>query len=118
MPLVADVVAVLNSTVDSVNYTAAWSRLTAKIESVKDSKSLLGYYICDDCDNAKAFPADKMAHLCKCQVKVRKSFVLGGFLALGGPCFHHPHRPVARLARSRPPVDCRRSTVQTLRSKK
>jgi hypothetical protein len=45
MPLVFDVVDILNSTVGSANYTAAWARMEAKIDSVRNSPALLGYYV-------------------------------------------------------------------------
>ena len=63
MPLVADVVVILRSTIGSHNFTAAWARLSAKIKSVRHSPSLLGYYICDDCNNADAYPPQAMADL-------------------------------------------------------
>jgi hypothetical protein len=45
MPIVSDVVKILNSTVGSANYTAAWARMVAKIDSVRNSPALLGYYV-------------------------------------------------------------------------
>ena len=63
MPLVAEVVVLLGSEVGSVNYTMAWKSLETKVKSVRNSPSLLGFYICDDCDNAGSFPPAKMAQL-------------------------------------------------------
>lgn len=61
MPLVADVVGLLNSTIGSQNYTEHWNNIKSKVASVRHSPSLLGYYICDDCNNAGSFPPKKMA---------------------------------------------------------
>ena len=63
MPLVSDVVLLLNSTLGSANYTKAWASIEAKVRSVRHSRSLLGYYICDDCNNAGSFPPREMAQL-------------------------------------------------------
>ena len=90
MPLVADVVKLLNATVGSSNFTLAWeslkarmiaglsipfpdphNRWEAKVASVRHSPSLLGYYICDDCDNAATFPPKKMAQLYQVRVRVQ-----------------------------------------------
>ena len=45
----------------SSNFTTAWSQLEAAVESVRDSPSLLGYYLCDDCNQADKFPPFKQA---------------------------------------------------------
>ena len=46
MPLVSDVEKILKSEVGSFNFTSAWNSMIAKVDSVKHSKALLGYYIC------------------------------------------------------------------------
>eukprot|EP00941_MAST-03F_sp_MAST-3F-sp1_P006346 g6346.t1 len=61
-PLVEYVEKICKSQIGSSNYTSAWNDLKSKVESVKQSKSLLGYYICDDC-NTNSFPP-----LCLAQV--------------------------------------------------
>ena len=64
MALVPEVVRLLNATsCHDPEYTAAWSDLVRKVDSVRHSPSLLSYYICDDCDNAQAFPPEKMAYV-------------------------------------------------------
>ena len=63
MPLVADVVPLLNATVGSPAFASAWARIEDKVRSVRHSPSLLSYYVCDDCDNAASFPPSKMALL-------------------------------------------------------
>merc|ERR1712028_14678 len=63
MHLVFETMRILNSTVGDANYTKAWNELVAKVNLVRTSSSLLGYYICDDCDNAQIFPPAKMAQL-------------------------------------------------------
>ena len=63
MPLVADVMLLLKSAVGSANYTKAWAGIEENVRAVRHSKSLFGYYICDDCDNAQSFPPLKMAQL-------------------------------------------------------
>lgn len=61
MPIVAETIALITSDVGSANYTNAWAAIEAKVEAVRSSPSLLGYYICDDCDNAASFPPLQMA---------------------------------------------------------
>ena len=61
--LVPEAEKLMNSTVGSANYTEAWTAIQAKVKSVMHSRSLLGYYICDDCDNAASFPRHKMSQL-------------------------------------------------------
>lgn len=49
--LVSEVVAILNKT-SGGNTTTKWEALFAKAEQVRSSPSLLGWYVCDDCDDA------------------------------------------------------------------
>ena len=60
MPLVAETEAAIRSEPGTANYTKAWAAIEAKVAAVKHSKSLLAYYICDDCNNP-TFPPAKMA---------------------------------------------------------
>ena len=52
MPVVENVVALLAAEPGSANATKAWAAVTEMIDSVKHSKSCLGYYLCDDCNTA------------------------------------------------------------------
>ena len=63
MPLVEDVIKALNATLGSADYLKAWSMIKTKVKSVRSSLSLLGYYICDDCNNAQSFPPKRLAQL-------------------------------------------------------
>merc|ERR1711865_230038 len=60
--LVGEVIQLLNTT-GAGNNTANWAKLIARMNLVRDSPSLLGYYICDDCDRADVFPVQGMARL-------------------------------------------------------
>ena len=46
MFLVGDVINLLKYEIGSVNYTTTWNNLLIRIKSVRDSPSLIGYYIC------------------------------------------------------------------------
>jgi hypothetical protein len=61
--IVAQVKKVLASEPGTANFTAAWREVEAAVAVVRDHPALLGYYICDDCNQPEIFPPLKMSQL-------------------------------------------------------